>query len=59
MINDEIQRKLDELGIVNIEANGVLTAEIVENAIRTAEELETILDFDALAKDRDEKVSGL
>lgn len=55
MTNDEIQRKLDELGIVNIEANGVLTAEVVEDAIRTTESLLDFIDVDAISKDIETK----
>lgn len=54
------QKKLDELGILNIEASGELTSGLVLDAIESTENLFKSVDMAALAKEINdrEKICG-
>ena len=51
MTKKEIQKKLDELGIVSIEASGDLSSNLITDAIKSTEKLMSNLDLSKLAKE--------
>ncbi|MEE0886770.1 MAG: hypothetical protein UIB61_07680 [Treponema sp.] len=51
MTKEEIQKKLDELGIVSIEASGDLSSNLITDAIKSTEKLMSNLDLSKLAKE--------
>ena len=51
MIREDIQKKLDELGIVSIEAPGDLSTALIEDTISSTEKLLNSIDLQELAKD--------
>lgn len=50
-----LQKEIDSLGIVNINAQGELSVGLVQNAIDSTKNLLSCLDLNALAKEADEK----
>lgn len=54
MDKKELQKKLDELGIVSIEATGELSVGLVQNAIDSTKNLLSHLDLGTTAKEADE-----
>lgn len=53
MTRDDMLKKAEELGILNIEAYGDLTDELLEEAISIVEEQNSELDFEAISKRAD------
>ena len=55
MEKKELQKELDKLGIVSIEAAGELSVGLVKNAIDSTKNLLSHLDLETIAKEADEK----
>ena len=53
MTRDDMLKKAEELGILNIEAYGDLTDEVLEEAINIVKEQNSELDFEAISKRAD------
>ncbi|MGP1414453.1 MAG: hypothetical protein ACTTJ6_00780 [Treponema sp.] len=53
MTRDDMLKKAEELGILNIEAYGDLTDELLEEAINIVKEQNSELDFEAISKRAD------
>ena len=53
MTRDDMLKKAEELGILNIEAYGDLTEELLEEAINIVKEQNNELDFEAISKRAD------
>lgn len=51
MTKEEIQKKLDELGIVSIEASGDSSSNLITDAIKSTENLMSNLNLSKLAKE--------
>lgn len=51
MTKEEIQKKLDELGIVSIEVSGDLSSNLITDAIKSTENLMSNLNLSKLAKE--------
>jgi hypothetical protein len=54
MTRDDMLKKAEELGILNIEAYGDLTDELLEEAINIVKEQNNELDFEAISKRADD-----